>query len=131
MTNVSPTKLAQHTLTVDIFVSYHMTAETWSPLAKADEDKSKRDFQVSGCQAHMTARVKYDANSTYDATMYRVLAEIRNRTKRVLGLGPDAIWTISTCADWDKWDAVTGRNSHAEDAVSPHWRNGKTSFYAD
>ena len=131
MTNVSLAQLPQHTLKVDIYVSYHVNDHTWPVLKKADADTSKRDFQVDGREAHMTARVKYDANSTYDATMYRVLAEIRNRTKRVLGLGPDAIWTISTCADWDKWDAVTGRNSHAEDAVSSHWRNGKTSFYAD
>lgn len=130
MTNVLP-KNTQHTLNVDIYVSYHMTTETCPALAKADADKSKRDFQVFGCQAHMTARVKYDENSTYDATMDRVLTEIRNRTKRVLGLGPETIWTISTWADWDAWDRVTCRNSYAEDAVSPQWRNGKTSFYAD
>lgn len=130
MHNVFP-KPVHYTLKVDIYVSYHMTNETKPVLAKADADTSKRDFQVSGRQAHMTARVKYDANRTYDETMDRVLNEIRNRTKRVLGLGPDAIWTISTCADWDTWDRVTGRNSAAEDAVSHNWRNGKTSFHAD
>ena len=128
MTNVSPTKLPQHVLSVDVLVTYRMNSKTVGALAKADAAAADPLLSIDGCQGHMTANIPYDAGSTYEQMMAAVQADVVGRSKKVLGLGISAIERISTCAGWNAWDQVTGRNSDADDAASTNWSNGKRFF---
>jgi|GEM_PF-2591607 len=127
MSNV-PTTPAQHVLSVDVIVTYRMNKETVGPLTAADVAAAHPLLGIDGIQGWGKVDIPYDANSTYDEMMAAVLAEVVGRTKAVLGLGIEAISKISTCADWNDWDRITGRNSDAEDAASADWHNGKRYF---
>lgn len=127
MSNV-PTTPAQHVLSVDVIVTYHMNNETVGPLTDADAAPPHPLLGIDDIQGRGKVDVPYDADTTYGEMMAAVQAEVVGRTKAVLGLGIEAISKISTCADWNTWDRITCRNSDAEDAASVEWHNGKRYF---
>ena len=124
----APTTPPKHVLYVDVIVTYHMNKETVGPLTAADAAPAHPLLGIEGIQGRGKIDVPYDAYTTYGEMMAAVQAEVVGRTKAVLGLGISAISKISTCADWNDWDRITGRNSDAEDAASADWHNGKRYF---
>lgn len=124
----APTTPTQHVLSVDVIVTYHFNKKTVGPLFAAEDEPSNPLLDIIGTQGWGTVDVPYNADSSYDEMMAIVEAEVRRRTKKVLGLGVSAIAKISTCADWNTWDRVTGRNVDVEDAASAKWKNGKRYF---
>jgi hypothetical protein len=128
MANTSPTT-TKHVLNVDVIVTYKMNPMTVGALMKADEAGPHPLMSIAGTQARMSVDIGFDAaNTTYDEVMDAVVTQVRRRTKKVVGLGANAITKISTCADWNKWDSVTGRKSEAEAVASTKWQNGKRHF---
>lgn len=124
----SAAKPTGHSLSIDVIVIFNMNEKTVGPLSEADDAPANPLLPIDGIQGCVKIDVPYSDTTTYDEMMDAVEAEVRRRTKKVLGLGVSAIAKISTCADWDAWDQVTGRDSNAEDAGSVKWKNGKRHF---
>jgi hypothetical protein len=110
-----------HCLDFDVIVTCRYSSKVLVAIDAVDDER----IYGQGYQLFFRYFLPFGTSCSYDCVMVRLRQRVIETVITATGLSEDDITKISTAADWQHWEAVTGRSCKDEEPLSEIAPKGK------